>query len=261
MNWKPIRNFNAKVLTSGSDDLIYPGVKIIIPRTNAEYDETIARLKNLLGYVDRDKEATLKEMQQNKANTDRRGAQVDIAADIIFAGKGAAKGFLKYGGKVRKVVMRKHAYAAATSAAIAISNANGLEGVVLKSTGSAISDSSIFQGTRRHGRKLQSNFKKSIAQSVTKMAVTNVARAIAPLEKANGFAAAVDAICSIAIGGIEAVSPSKVAKFYVWIRTGEHQDDTYNNMQRVVKKGAIWEKNRLKEAIKKLTRDQKLVYG
>ena len=265
-NWKPIWNYNTKVrktLTSGDPDLIRAGVKITIPRTSMEYDVAISRLTKLLAYVDIDKEKNLRELRGYKAEADTMGARVDLAADVAFAIKGSVKASIKYGPRLAKVVMRKEALSLISSAALSVAELKGSsnEELVIQSVGTAYADSSLFRGTKIHGDKLGRHFRKNIAKSFIKKAATTVAKTVAPVEKASGFAEAVGFVCDLALKGVEAVSPSNVAKLYVWARTGEHPADTYASMQRLVSKQAMNSRKRLEQSIKYVHHEKATVYG
>lgn len=271
--WDPIWKYNCKkqILTSGDSSRIPVGVDIIIPRTAKEYDTAIGGLKTLLTDVDKDTAQSLKELAGYKAEADKVGAAVDIAADVAFAAKGAVKASLKYGPRYARYIMRKEAFQAVLSAADKLSGlGDSNEGIVLKNAGQAVVDQSVMLQAKRSfdAQKAKGSFATGAAKSLGKKAAVTSAKAIAPVEMANGVGELIDVLCDVAlvvgkgaVKMVEAVAPSKLAKGFVWITTGEHPDDTNTRMKKFIQEAGQRSAKRLRGTIASLETEKVEVYG
>ncbi len=271
--WHPILNYNIhkKILTSRDPKKVPAGVSILIPRTAKEYDEAIKGLQELQLEVGKDTAKSLRELDGYKAEADRTGAAVDIAADVIFAAKGAAKASIKYGPRYAKYIMRKDALQVALSTAEKLAGlADSNEELVIKNAGKAVVDQSVMLQFKRtlDAQKFQRSLGTGMAKSLGKKATVVSAKAIAPVEMANGIGEMVDVLCDVALAvgkgaikAVEAVAPSKVAKGFVWWQSGEHPDDTNARMKRFVTATSQKSAERLRTTIVKLQIEKKEVYG
>ena len=273
-DWKPIWNYNTqvkKVLHSGNKNDIPAGTTIVIPRTAREYAAAINGLQDLLGEIDKDTAKSLKELDGYKAEADRTAAAVDITADVLFAAKGAAKASIKYGPRYAQYIIRKEALTAVMSAADKLSGlGESNEGLVVKNAGKATIEQSVMLQAKRafDAQKGQRSFATGMAQSMGKKAAVTSAKAIAPVEMANGVGEAVDILCDVAlavgkgaIAAVEAVAPSKVAKAFIWATAGEHPDDTNARMKKHVADTGRKSAERLRTTIAKLQSEQKVVHS
>ncbi len=272
--WEPIWKYNTRVkhtLTSGDRNKISPGIAIVIPRTTEEYNKAIAGLKTLLTDVDKDTAQSLKELAGYKADADKVGAAVDIAADVAFAAKGAVKASMKYGPRYAKYIMRKEAFQAVLSAADKLSGlGDSNEGLVVKSAGDAAVEQSVMLQAKRSfdAQKAKASFTTGAAKSLGKKATVTSAKAIAPVEMANGVGELVDVLCDVALAvgkgavtAVEAVAPSKIAKGFVWMTTGEHPDDTNTRMKKFIEDAGQRSAKRLRGTIASLETEKNKVYG
>lgn len=271
--WQPILNYNIlkKILATRDERRIPAGISIAIPRTASEYDESIKILRELQLEVSKDMAKSLKELDGYKAEADRVGATVDIAADVVFAAKGAARASIKYGPRYAKYIMRKEALKVALSAAEKLTGiGDGNEELIVKNAGSAVVDQSVMIQAKRtfDAQKGQRNFGVGMAKSLGKKATVISAKAIAPVEMANGVGEAVDVLCDVALAvgkgamsAIEAVAPSKIAKGFIWWQSGEHPDDTNARMKKYVTSASQKSAERLRTTIAKLQDEKKKVYG
>jgi hypothetical protein len=272
-DWKPILNINVDkgILTTRDETRIPAGKDLLIPRSRQEYDEAIRALKVLLNEVGKDMAQSLRELDGYKAEADRTGTAVDIAADVAFAVKGAAKASIKYGPRYAKYVMRKEAFSAALSTAEKLAGmSDSNEELVVKNTGKAVVDQSVMMQAKRvfDGQKAQKSFGVGMAKSLGKKAAVTSAKTVAPVEMANGLGEVVDVLCdaAMAIGSgavkaVEAVAPSKIAKGFVWFRSGEHPDDTHTRMKRFVESTNRNSADRIRTTITKLHKEKADVYG
>ncbi len=272
-NWQPIMNLNGhkKLLNTNDERRIPAGASILIPRTAKEYDEAIASLNDLLRQVDKDTTQSLKELDTYKAEADRVGAAVDIAADVAFALKGAVKASVKYGPRYAKYVIRKETLEAAVSVTdklLGLSESD--EGRIVKSAGDAVVEQTVMTQAKRafDAQKARKDFNKGLVGSMAKKAAVTSAKVVAPIEMTNGVGDLVDVVCDVAlaagkgvIAAAEAVAPSKVAKHIVWVQSGEHPDDTNARMKRFVQTTKQKSATRLRTTITKLQDEKKLVYG
>jgi hypothetical protein len=271
--WKPILNLNVRkgVLTTRDETRIPVGRNILVPRSKQEYDAAIRSLQDLLNEVGKDMAKSLRELDGYKTEADRTGAAVDIAADVAFAVKGAAKASIKYGPRYAKYIMRKEALSAALSTAEKLAGiGDSNEELVVKNAGKAMVDQSVMIQAKRafDGQKAQRGFTTGMGKSLGKKATVTSAKAIAPVEMANGVGEVVDVICdaALAVGSgavkaVEAVAPSKIAKQFVWFKSGEHPDDTHARMKRFVESTSRNSADRLRTTITKLQKEKQDVYG
>ena len=271
--WQPILNFNIhkKILTSRDERKIPAGVSIVIPRTPREYDGAIKSLRDLLVEVDRDMAKSLRELDGYKAEADRTGAAVDIAADVAFAAKGAVKASIKLGPRYAKYIMRKEVLQVALSTADKLAGlGDSNDGLVVKNAGKAAVEQSVMMQAKRtfDAQKGQRSFATGMAKSLGKKATVTSAKAIDPVEMANGVGELVDVFCDVAlavgkgaVSAVEAVAPSKVAKSFVWWKSGEHPDDTNARMKKFVTSTNQKSAERLRTTITKLQVEKKKVYG
>lgn len=272
--WKPIWKYNTVVkntLVAVDKDRIPSGKSIVIPRTEKEYDEAIRSLQTLLTEVDRDTAKSLRELDGYKAEADRVGAAVDIAADVAFAAKGAVKASVKLGPRYAKYIMRKEAMTAALSAVDKVAGlGDSNEGLIVKNAGTAAVDQAVMMQAKRafDAQKGKQGFATGMAKSMGKKAAVTSAKAIAPVEMANGVGEIVDVLCDVALAvgkgavkAVEAVAPSKVAKGFVWVKSGEHPDDTNARMKRFVASTGKKSAERLRKTISVLQKEKKNVYG
>jgi len=272
--WRPIWNYNTvikKLLRSGSQDNIPVGTTIVIPRTAQEYDNAVRSLKELQAEIDKDTAKSLRELDGYKAEADRTGAAVDITADVLLAAKGAVKASIKYGPRYAKYIIRKEALTALIGTAdklAGLSDSN--EGLVVKNAGKAVVDQSVMIQAKRafDAQKAHKGFATGMAKSMGKKAAVTSAKAIAPVEMANGVGEAVDILCDVAlavgkgaIAAVETVAPSKVAKGIVWAMAGEHPDDTNARMKKHVESTGRQSAQRLRDTITKLQVEKKKVYN
>jgi len=271
--WQPILNYNVekKILTSRDERKIPIGVSIVIPRMAEEYDAAIKGLQDLLSEVEKDMVKSLKELDGYKAEADRVGGYVDIAADVVLAAKGAVKASIKYGPRYAKYIMRKEVLQAAVSTVdklVGLSDSN--DGLIIKNAGKAVVDQSVMIQAKRafDAQKGQSSFTTGMAQSMGKKAAVVSAKSIAPVEMANGVSEIVDVLCDMAfkvgkgtIAVVEQIAPSKAAKAFVWFVSGEHPDDTNDRMKRFVASTNKNSSARLRTTIVKLQSEKKEVYG
>ena len=272
-NWQPIMNLNVhkKLLSTTDERRIPAGSSILIPRTAQEYDAAIASLNDLLRQVDKDATQSIKELDAYKAEADRTGAYVDIAADVAFALKGAVKASITYGPRYAKYVIRKETLEAAVSVAdkvLGLSESD--EGRIVKSAGDAVVDQSVMLQAKRafDNQKAGKSFQANLAGSMAKKAAVTSAKVVAPIEMTNGVGEIVDVVCDVALAAgkgvikaVEAVAPSKVAKGIVWAQSGEHPDDTNARMKRFVHTTRQKSATRLRTTITKLKDERKVVYG
>jgi len=272
-DWRPIWQYNTVVkrtLNAANKDSIPAGASIVIPRTTKEYDDTIKTLQHLLIEVGRDTAKSLRELDGYKAEADRVGAAVDIAADIAFAAKGAVKASVKLGPRYAKYIMRKEAMTAVLSAVEKVSGLdNSHEGLIIKNAGTATVDQAVMIQARRtfDAQKGRNGFAGGMAKSMGKQAAVISAKAVAPAEMANGVGEIVDVLCDVAIAAgkgamnaVEAIAPSKVAMGFVWFMSGEHPHDTNERVKKFVATTGQKSAERLRKTITSLQQEKKSVY-
>ena len=266
-DYQPIWRFNTlvkKKLTSGDPNKISSGTVIVIPKTKQQYDDVIAKLEKLRLTVVEDSKEITSDLDSAKKEVDRFGEKLDLVADLAMIGKGAVKATVKIGSKrLRSYALKKKMLEATQKVLVAATvDTKSTEGIVIdKSTGAAIDNSIMLMAKKNfNAAKAKDQFTKGTSKALAKKGAVFIAKAVAPVEEANGMAEVVATVADFLIGGLDAVKPTNVAKLWIYATTGEHPDDAYEK----AKKHAAAQRDRslrkLNETLMRIRQERKTVY-
>ena len=265
-NWRPIWNLNTKVhrdLTTSDPNMVPVGATLRIPRTPEEYTKVLQSLDEL----DRDSRANMREvrseLQSAKTTVDRQAAAVDLAADVLLAGKGAVKAATKLGTRYGTYMVRKKGLEVLNKfASTAVATLEPHAGTVFQNLGDgALSQVIHLQaGHRASGATMATKAGTGFLKDAGKQSAVYLTKMALPAETAFGFAELVGIACDLVLKGLEAVSPSSIAKAVVWA-IDEHPDDTYKKATDMIDAAEKKALERVRQAKERVLQEKSVVYG
>ena len=257
--WRFTKDVRKKPI-SADPDQIPAGVTISVPLAPSQYDEAIQRLRNLRIESQRDFAEIQADLNQAKRTTDRDVGRLDLAADVIFLAKGAGKASLKYGPRFAKLVMGKNTLKA-THALVKASNpnANSVEGQIVHRGLDVAADNSILPMNSR--MPSVKNLKRGVGKEALDAGAEWLIRAAKKAEWISGAVAdSLEVVADVAIKGVEAANPSKIATAVFAIQYGETPDEVHRKALQRIQQSSQQVNSRLQSKIVTLQKEKRVVY-
>ena len=264
---EPIWRFNSQVLQkpiSNDPNKIAAGVEITIPLTLAQYEIAITRLRELKRYSDKDFNAIENALNEDKAEMDRFGKRIDLAADVIFAVKGIGKAVLTYGSRYATLIVGKETLKLVPKVADAINpNSDSAEGQIAKRAGNVVAENSLLPLAGRAPKP--GLVGKSLLKEGADAAVENLTRKAVEANKlADWQSEAIKMISKIAMNGVkglEAISPSGVAKLAIGLRYGQTPDEVHREAINNIRQSRDAARRSVESSIARLLSERQTVYA
>ena len=215
-------------------NLIRDGEMLRIPRSRAKYDEMIASLETLLAQAEQDYRQRMGELTGIENEGEIYGGRVDLAADVATCFVGMGKAVLTYGGVVRNAAIRKETFNAAQKVLVHFAGEDGVgDGgkVALKASGSAVADQYLRmyeQVAPADADQYAAKLGKEASKGALKATAKHLIKKHIAVDKQIGTELVVNFVIQAAFTGLKkagdiagAVSPSKLAQFYLRVSQGE----------------------------------------